>query len=73
MKKFFIMIWKWFISLFKKRVKEIIPAEKAKTESVPETPYQKKEFRKNNRKCTRGRHTQYINMGNHTRPIFHNT
>ena len=27
----------------------------------------------NNRKCTRGRHTQYIKIGNSTKPIYHDS
>jgi len=70
---YIIKFWNWFISLFQKRQQ---PEVKAKIEPKPEeegTPFhENKILRHSNRKNTKGRHTQYISIGNgRYKPIYH--
>jgi len=70
-----IRLIKWFINLFKRKDKPQQPVtrsyapEKIKKERMKIGPV--KDIH-NNRKNTRGRHTQYVDMGDGTkRSIFH--
>jgi hypothetical protein len=66
---FFVMIYNWFISLFK--TKEKIKPEKISTPEIKWTNRQEIPPH-NNRKITRGRFVQYINVGEgRTRSIYH--
>ena len=70
---FFVRLWKWFIGLFQSKPEiigesKIIPSEEFDSTSVP-----KMVLRHNNRRTTRGRHTQYAPIGNGIfKPIYHN-
>ena len=73
MKNFFRRIWKWFLSLFKRKdfgsLKEDTPKKEPKQAQKilnPETPQH------NNRRVTKGRFVQYINVGEgRKRAIYH--
>jgi len=68
---FFVMIYNWFISLFKKEVEQIDvkePERQAPQYNKPKVPSH------NNRKSKKGRYTQYVDLGDGSgrkRPIYH--
>lgn len=68
---FFVMIYNWFISLFKKEskpVKETLAEKMEKSNSKILNKIQKMIPSHNNRRNTRGRFTQYTPSG---RAIYH--
>ena len=67
---FFVMIYNWFISLFKKEEQIDVeePKRQAPQYNKPRVPSH------NNRKSKRGRYTQYVDLGDGSgrkRPIYH--
>ena len=68
---FFVMIWNWIVSLFQNKKVVEAPFKEALKEvqnyvNHPVIPPH------NNRKRTRGRYVQYMNVGaGRTRPIYH--
>ena len=68
---FFVMIYNWFVSLFKKEEEKTVikePERQAPQYSTPTVPSH------NNRKSKKGRFVQYIDLkdgSGRKRPIFH--
>ena len=72
----FVMFFNWFVGLFKSTVKEIEP--KPEVEHVPVKKVKKEKHigrrnhsQHNNRKNSKGRHVQYIEVNGITKPIYH--
>jgi len=67
---FFVLIWNF---LFGNEKEEVTPVEAQPSHHMEEKPVYDKILRHNNRKNTRGRHTQFVLLGNGIyRPIYHN-
>jgi len=73
---FFVFIYNWFISFFKR--KEVIVEKETLTQKLEKRKESHSPRRQriipdhNNRKTTKGRFVQYINVGEgRTRPIYH--
>ena len=70
----FVMFFNWFVGLFKSTVKEIEPeVEHVPVKKVKKEKYigKRKHSQHNNRKNSKGRHVQYIEVNGVTKPIYH--
>jgi hypothetical protein len=69
--RFFVTLWKWFISLFKREPEKKVEPQKVSTPEIQWTPNPVVPNH-NNRRNTRGRFVQYVNVGEgRQRAIYH--
>ena len=69
---FFVLIFTWFISLFTKKKKKKTLTELYEETGRDLTPSNPQTSAHNNRKVKKGRHVQYINVGEgKQRAIYH--